>query len=152
MEYEIPRQIFLNHFTMRAICHNICHTFVYNPEYTWSSIVKILWNRLDTTEHISRWYVITLGTPDTHGPSYAIVMAADALVWNRHHAISNHHDQLIMVILHVSGIMSHPLNNARERSRGRPPASFFDKFREAFKLDANWSSPRETDKQYEMNL
>ena len=74
------------------------------------------------------------------------------LMWNRHRAISNHHAHLIIVILHVSGIMSHPLNNARERSRGRPPASFFDKFREALKLDANWSSPEETDKQCQMDL
>ena len=83
------------------------------------------WNSLDTTEQTLLWYVITLITPDTHRPSYAIAMVVDALVSNKPQAISNHHSGVIMVVLRVKGIISCLLNNVRERSTGWPPASFF---------------------------
>ena len=65
----------------------------------------------------------SLITPDTHRPSYAIAMVADALVSNRRHAF-NHHADVFMFVLRV---ILHPLNKqcAREVDRGLPPVSFF---------------------------
>ena len=61
---------------------------------------------------------------ETHRPSYAIAMVVDALVSNRHQAISNHHSDVIMVILQVKDIILHPLNKQCsrevERSATRP--------------------------------
>ena len=63
------------------------------------------WNSIDTTEQTPLWYVITLGTPDTH--TRPIAMVADALMWNKHQAIINNHADLIMVIVCVTSIMLH---------------------------------------------
>ena len=46
-------------------------------------------------------------TLDTHRPSYAIAMAADALASNRRQAISNHRTDAIMVMLRVKDIILH---------------------------------------------
>ena len=70
---------------------------------------------LNTTEYTVLRYVITLVTPDTHRPSYAIEMVADVLASNRRQAISNHHANLITVILRVTDIISHPLNKQCSR-------------------------------------
>ena len=61
-----------------------------------------------------------VGTTDTHRPSYAIAMVADNLMSDRHQTISIHHADFLMIILRVTDIILHPLNNVRERS----PASF----------------------------
>ena len=42
-------------FYMRVVCHSICHKFVFSPEYTWSSKVKILCLR--TISETNRWPV-----------------------------------------------------------------------------------------------
>ena len=47
MENCLPRQI------LRDICYNICHKFVFSPEYMWSLKVKILC--LSTISEVNRW-------------------------------------------------------------------------------------------------
>ena len=56
------------------------------------------WNSLDTTEQTPLWNVITLGTADTH-QAWPIAMVAHILASIRHQAISNHHADLIMLIV-----------------------------------------------------
>ena len=73
---------------------------------------------LGTTEQTPLWYVITLGTPGAHQPGYIIAMVADAMASNRRQAISNHHADLITVILchkyHVTVIKQTIFQRGRE--------------------------------------
>ena len=58
-------------------------------------------------------------THDTHRPSYAIAMVADALASNRLQAIGNYHADVIMFIMRVKCVILHRLNKqcAREVER-----------------------------------
>ena len=99
------------------------HTFAHD----WiaqDSVVCRTWTSMEQSRHY-RTDNITLINPETHRSSYAIAMVAHALASNRRRAIINHRTDVIMVIKRVKGFKLQPLNNVRERSRGRPPVSFF---------------------------
>ena len=87
-------------FYMRAVCHNICHMFVFSPEYTWSSKVKkmslsTLMKQIDgqclcSSLSVISDYAITGSTP------YCICESGELIhfAWCRIYALVGKLDQL----------------------------------------------------------